>query len=92
MMEASSDESDTRIHRRQGGRFEQKIAKDDVDELRTQVRNVIKNTINGPSTSQSIKSAFTAGFSRTIRYMGDKYSKYRAGTANNSSEGKEKEK
>lgn len=86
MMEATSDESETRIHRRQGGNFEQKIAKDNVDELRTQVRNAIKSTINWPSTIQSIKSGFTAGFSRTIRYMSDKYSKYRAGTAKNSAE------
>lgn len=80
MMEATTDESDTRIHRRQGGNFEQRIAKDNVDELRNVVRNVIKNTINWPSTVQSLKSAFTAGFGRTVRYMGEKYSKYRAGT------------
>lgn len=83
MMEATSDESETRINRRQGGNFEQRIANDSVEELRTEVRNVIKHTINWPSTSQSIKSAFTAGFSRTLRYIGDKYRKYRAGTDKN---------
>lgn len=84
MMEASKDESATRINRRQGGNFEQRIAKDNVDELRKEVRHVIKHTINWPSASQSIKSALTAGFSRTLRYIGEKYSKYRTGTARNS--------
>lgn len=86
MMEASSDESETRINRRQGGNFERRIARDNVDELRKEVRHVIKHTINWPSASQSIKSAVTAGFGRTLRYISEKYTKYRAGTDRNAAE------
>lgn len=81
MLESSSDEDGVRINRRQGGQFEQRIAKLPSQELITEVRGVIKETIGWPSTSQSIKGLFTAGFARTWRYMSEKMAKHKAGAA-----------
>ncbi|EOO01148.1 putative mmp37-like protein [Phaeoacremonium minimum UCRPA7] len=79
MMEASQTEDSTSFKRRQGGGFEQRIAQDEPEQLRSYVRTVIKQTINWPSTTQSLKSGLTAGFGRTWRYLGEKWQKYREG-------------
>ncbi|KAI9706139.1 MAG: Mitochondrial translocator assembly and maintenance protein 41 [Candelina mexicana] len=79
MLEESSDEDATRIKRRQGGSFEQRIAGDEKG-LAREVRSVIKRTISWPSTSQSFKGLFTGGIVRTWRYLGEKLQKYREGT------------
>ena len=79
MLEESSDEDPTRIKRRQGGRFEQRIAGEDSQALRGEVRGVIKKTIGWPSTSQSIKGVVTGGVGRTWRYMLEKRQKYQQG-------------
>lgn len=79
MLEAASDEDATRINRRQGGGFERRIANEPAEDLRAEVRGVIKSTIGWPSTSQSIKSFVTAGVRRSWRYMSEKYAKYREG-------------
>lgn len=81
MLEASSDEDAHRIKRREGGGFERRIANEPPEDLRGEIRGVIKNTIGWPSTVQSLKSAVTAGTSRTIRYLGEKMEKYRLGKA-----------
>ena len=78
MMEEKSDEMTTRINRRQGGRFEQSIAKDE-EGLRGEVAGVIRKTIKGPSTSQSLKGMVTAGPSKTWRYLREKSQKYHEG-------------
>ncbi len=78
MIEESSDEDTTRIKRRQGGEFEQRIAADEKG-LAGEVRAVIRRTIRWPSTSQSIKGLFTGGFARTWRYLREKLQKYREG-------------
>ncbi|RVD85196.1 uncharacterized protein DFL_003525 [Arthrobotrys flagrans] len=62
---------------RQGGEFEQRIAAD-MENIRKEVKNVIKGTINWPSTSQSFKGFFTTGFVKTWRYLGEKIKKWRA--------------
>ncbi|KAI1817442.1 mitochondrial matrix Mmp37 [Poronia punctata] len=80
MMEESKNESEGSFKRQQGGRFEQRIAQQPSDELRQVVRGVIKNTVSWPSTSQSLKSFVTAGFSRGLRYLGEKLDKYRQGS------------
>jgi translocator assembly and maintenance protein 41 len=80
MLEESTDEDAMRIKRRQGGGFEQRIAKEPPEDLRAEVRGVIKKTISWPSTSQSLKSAVTAGIRRTWRYMSEKTAKHREGT------------
>lgn len=93
MLEASADEDATRINRRQGGGFERRIASEPPEDLIKEVRGVIKSTIGWPSTSQSLKSGITAGFSRTWRYVGEKMEKYREGKRKAAeAKGKEKEK
>lgn len=62
-----------------GGTFEQRIAQDDTQELHRIVRSVIKHTISWPSTSQSLKGLLTAGWSRSYRYMNEKWEKWRQG-------------
>lgn len=88
MMQATADEAatSTSSKRRLGGEFEQRIARDDPKELQALVRQVVKQTVNWPSTAQSVKGIIMGGWSRTIRYMREKMQKYREGKA------KEKEK
>ena len=86
MLEASSDEDASGIKRRQGGGFEQRIAREPAEELRVAIRGVIKKTIGWPSTVQSLKGLFTSGFSRSWRYMSEKMDKHRKGKAKASEE------
>ncbi|CAM1503218.1 Fc.00g079940.m01.CDS01 [Cosmosporella sp. VM-42] len=79
MMESTADDESASISRRQGGEFEKRIATDDPAQLREIVRTVIKQTVNWPSTTQSLKGILMGGFSRTVRYMSEKISKYRKG-------------
>lgn len=79
MLEAASDEDATRINRREGGGFERRIANEPPEDLRAEVRFVIKKTIGWPSTSQSLKSVLTAGVAKSWRYMSEKYAKYKEG-------------
>lgn len=79
MLEGSSDEDATRIHRREGGGFERRIANQPPEDLRAEVRYAIKQTIGWPSTVQSLQGLLTAGFSRSWRYMREKISKYQDG-------------
>ncbi|KAL7627789.1 Mitochondrial translocator assembly and maintenance protein 41 [Parahypoxylon ruwenzoriense] len=80
MMEESKDEDADSFKRQQGGGFEQRIAQDAPESLRSNVRGVIKKTINWPSTTQSMKGFVTSGFRRSARYLGEKMSKYREGS------------
>ena len=89
MLEASKDEDASRIKRREGGGFERRIASEPPEDLRAEVRGVIKKTIGWPSATQSFKSAFTAGIRRTWRYMSEKRSKHREGTRRAAEEPKE---
>lgn len=75
MMEESKDEDAERVHRRQGGPFEQRVAAD--KHLATALQTAIQKTVRWPSTVQSIKSALTAGIRRTWRYMSEKREKYK---------------
>ena len=80
MLEASSDDDKERIKRREGGEFEQRIAKD-TEGIKTEVRQVIEKTIRWPSFTQSIKSIMTAGVAKSWRYASEKRAKYRASVA-----------
>ncbi|KAI1733805.1 mitochondrial matrix Mmp37 [Xylaria scruposa] len=80
MMDESQNENTGSFKRQQGGRFEQRIVQQPPEELRDTIRGVIKKTISWPSTSQSVKSFVTAGFSRGFRYLGEKLDKYRQGS------------
>ena len=77
LLEASSDESGNQIKRRQAGPFELRVAKDEPTSLRNEVSAALAKTIKWPSTSQSIKGIFTGGFGRTVRYLREKFQKYR---------------
>lgn len=79
MMEESQNEDAVSFKRRQGGGFEQRIARDDPAEVTKHVRSVIKQTISWPATAQSLKGPLTSGFKRTIRYLSEKMDKYRQG-------------
>jgi translocator assembly and maintenance protein 41 len=74
MMSENTDEDPERIHRRQGGKFEQKIAGE--EHLKEEVSAAIKKTISWPSVSQSIKGIYTAGLRKTWRYLGEKRQKF----------------
>ncbi|KAF5579684.1 proline transport [Fusarium pseudocircinatum] len=77
LMKASTDEEGGAVKKMQGGEFERRIATDDAHKLNETVRIVIKQTVNWPSTVQSIKGLLMGGVSRTWRYLGEKYSKYK---------------
>ncbi|KAG6045525.1 hypothetical protein E4U17_000122 [Claviceps sp. LM77 group G4] len=79
MMEAHNDDVSTSIKRRQGGPFEKRILQDDPEHLRQVVSQVIKQTVSWPSSVQSAKGLIMGGWSRTIRYLSEKYSKWRKG-------------
>ena len=89
MLEASSDEDGTKINRREGGNFERRIANEPPDDLRGEVRGVIKKTIGWPSTSQSFKGVVTSGVRRSWRYMSEKMAKNREGKQKAAEEAKE---
>lgn len=90
MLEDSADE-DARgsIKRRQGGVFEQRVASEPRDVLAREVGGVIRKTIWWPSTSQSLKSLFTAGVARSWRYVGEKVEKWREGRRREKERGEE---
>ncbi|KXJ88271.1 mitochondrial matrix Mmp37-domain-containing protein [Microdochium bolleyi] len=89
MMEESNDEDIGSFKKQQGGGFEQRIAQDTPEELRNNIRGVIKKTISWPSTSQSIKGVLTAGIGRSARYMSEKMAKHRKSKASPAEEKKE---
>ena len=89
MLEASSDEDATRINRREGGGFERRIANEPPEDLRGEVRGIIKKTIGWPSTSQSFKGLVTSGIGRSWRYMSEKMAKNREGKQKAAEEAKE---
>lgn len=92
LMEKTKDEDPDRIRRREGGPFEQRIAKDtEGGGLREEVRQVIVKTIRWPSVSQSIKSAITAGVGKSWRYAREKRQKAKGTPTPTESEEKTKE-
>lgn len=80
MIEHSTDEDATSFKRRQGGSFEQRIASEPPEDLRSEIRGIIKKTIGWVSTNQSLKGIVTAGIPRSWRYLREKMSKHRKGT------------
>lgn len=82
MIEQSNDEDPTRVKRKQGGPFEQRVAGEEQVSLNAEVSAVITKIIKWPSYSQSIKSGMTAGVRRSWRYMMEKWEKNREGQKN----------
>ncbi|RDW79528.1 mitochondrial matrix Mmp37 [Coleophoma cylindrospora] len=89
MMESTANEDAMRISRREGGGFERRIALQPQEDLRAEVRGVIKKTVWWPSTSQTLKGPFTGGIRRTWRYVSEKMSKYREGKAKAATDAKD---
>lgn len=79
MMEESNDEDPTRVKRKQGGPFEQRLAGDEQVSLTREVSAAITQIIKYPSYSQSLKSGVTAGVGKTFRYLSEKWQKYKQG-------------
>ncbi|CEI68286.1 hypothetical protein FVEN_g5544 [Fusarium venenatum] len=77
LMKASTDNDGTAVKKMQGGDFERRIATDEPQKLHETVRIAIKQTVNWPSTVQSAKGLLMGGITRTMRYLGEKYSKYK---------------
>lgn len=91
MMEESKNEDSISFKRREGGGFERRIVQDDPTELRSYIREVIKQTISWPATTQSLKGPLTSGWTRTWRYLMEKMAKYREGKAKEAEEKEESE-
>lgn len=79
MMEESNDEDPVRVKRKQGGPFEQRVAKEEQVSLNKEVSAAITQIIKYPSYSQSLKNGITSGFAKTLRYLKEKWQKYRQG-------------
>ena len=79
MLEAANDEDPTRVKRQQGGEFERRVAGDELESLKKEVRQVIKKTIWWPSVSQSLKGIVTGGIAKSWRYINEKIAKFREG-------------
>ena len=79
MMDQTNDEDPSRIKRKQGGPFEQRIAGDNQVSLNKEVSAAITKIIQWPSWSQSTKALVTSGFLRSWRYLMEKREKYREG-------------
>ncbi|MCJ1388864.1 Phosphatidate cytidylyltransferase, mitochondrial [Xylographa bjoerkii] len=88
MLEAANDEDPTRVKRQQGGEFERRVAGDEPDSLKKEVRQVIKKTIRWPSASQTLKGIVTGGVVNAWRYVSEKIAKYREGNKKMKSEGR----
>ena len=79
MMDQTNDEDPSRIKRKQGGPFEQRIAGDAQSSLNKEVSAAITQIIKWPSWSQSTKGLVTSGFRNAWRYSMEKWEKYREG-------------
>lgn len=91
MLARTKDEDPERIRRREGGPFDQRIAKDDDGGgLKEEVRQVIEKTIRWPAFTQSVKSVITAGVARSWRYAREKRAKNKAGRARDAQKAAEK--
>ena len=79
MMNQANDDDPSRIKRKQGGSFEQRIASDEQVSLNKEVSAAISRIIKWPSFSQSAKGIVTSGFRNAWRYSKEKWGKYREG-------------
>lgn len=81
MLENSNDSDPTRVRRKQGGEFEQRVAGDEHKALNKEVKVAIRRTIKWPSASQSIKGLVTSGAGKSWRYLKEKFEKNRQGNS-----------
>lgn len=79
MLDDSNDEDPTRVRRKQGGIFEQRVASDNQQALNKELKIAIRKTIKWPSVQQTVKGIVTAGIARSWRYLSEKLDKYREG-------------
>lgn len=78
-MLAQSKDEDAKggVRKPVGSDFDRRIAAE--EDLAVQVKQAVKQTVQWPSSVQSVKSFFTAGLSRSWRYMSEKRAKHREG-------------
>jgi translocator assembly and maintenance protein 41 len=79
MLEESNHEDSTRVRRKQGGVFEQRVASDSQQALNNELKIAIRKTIKWPSVHQTLKGIVTAGVVKSWRYLREKLEKYREG-------------
>ena len=77
LLEESKDEDEGSFKRRQGGEFDRRLAGE--SDLPQNVGKAIQQTVQWPSTIQSIKGLFTAGPTKGWRYMKEKRGKNKEG-------------
>nr|POE62880.1 phosphatidate cytidylyltransferase, mitochondrial [Quercus suber] len=70
ILDKSGDEDPQGFRKTEGGDFEMRIGKE--TDLPDVVAQCVRQTVAWPSTSQTIKSFFTAGFSRAWKYYAEK--------------------
>ena len=75
MVDATKDEDEIGFKRMEGGEFDRRIAREaDIGEV---VRKAIRQTVEWPSSMQSVKGLVTSGPTRAWRYMREKREKAR---------------
>ena len=75
IMDESRDEDEEGFRRRDGGKFDRRIAGE--EDVPAAVGRCVRQTVAWPSLSQSVKAIATAGFSRSWRYAQEKRAKGR---------------
>jgi translocator assembly and maintenance protein 41 len=75
MMDESRDEDEEGFRRRDGGKFDRRIAVE--EDVGGAVGRCVRQTVAWPSLSQSVKAIATAGISRSWRYAREKRAKGR---------------
>nr|POF07647.1 phosphatidate cytidylyltransferase, mitochondrial [Quercus suber] len=73
ILDKSGDEDPNGFRKTEGGDFEMRIGKETG--LPDVVAQCVRQTVAWPSTSQTVKSFFTAGFSRAWKYYAEKRQK-----------------
>lgn len=70
MAAAADEDSESGFRRREGGDFERRIAGE--DNLPEVMAKCVRNTVQWPSTVQTVKGVFTSGIGRSWQYFSDK--------------------
>lgn len=73
ILEETKDDDPQGFKRREGRDFERRIS--EQDDLPQVMAKCVQGTVSWPSTMQTIKGAFTAGITRSVKYVSEKRSK-----------------
>lgn len=89
MMEQARDEDESGFKRREGSAFDRRIGVE--ADVGKSVIDSVRSTVKWPSWSQSAKGVFTAGFSRSLKYAGEKRAKGKKAAASEAESSKAEE-